>query len=95
MSDVQTIGAAAEDRVAVASNWQLVWWRFRKHHLAVFSAGLLVCMYLVVLCPDFFATQDPERTRRAPGLHPGADAASVRRWLEPVGAGDRRQAQPG
>ena len=38
--DIQTIGAVAEDRVAVASNWTLVWWRFRRHHLALVSAGL-------------------------------------------------------
>ncbi len=63
MSDVQVAaGAAVEDRVAVASNWQLVWWRFRRHHLAVASACILICMYVVVLCPDFFSTQDPERT---------------------------------
>ena len=62
MSDIQTIGAVAEDRIAVASNWTLVWWRFRRHHLALFSAGLLICMYLVVLCPEFFSTQNPERT---------------------------------
>jgi peptide/nickel transport system permease protein len=64
MSDAQTVAidAAVEDRVAVASNWQLVWWRFRRHHLAIVSAGILICMYLVVLCPDFFSTQNPERT---------------------------------
>jgi len=63
MSDVPVaIAAAVEDRVAVASNWQLVWWRFRRHHLALFSAGILICLYLVVLCPAFFSTQDPERT---------------------------------
>ncbi len=62
MSDVQAIGAVAEDRVAVASNWTLVWWRFRRHHLALVSAGILVCLYLVVLCPDFFCTQNPEQT---------------------------------
>ena len=62
MSDVQVIGAVAEDRIAVASNWKLVWWRFRRHRLALFSAGLLVCLYLVVLCPDFFSTQNPEQT---------------------------------
>ena len=54
--------AVAEERIAVASNWQLVWWRFRRHHLALFSAGLLICMYCVVICPAFFATQDPQRT---------------------------------
>ena len=55
-------GAELEDRVAVASNWKLVWWRFRRHHLAMASAGLLIFLYLIVLFPGFFATQDPERT---------------------------------
>jgi len=63
MSATETAaGQAAEDRVAVASNWRLVWWRFRRHYLAMASAGLLILLYLVVLVPDFFATQDPERT---------------------------------
>ena len=55
-------GAVAEDRIAVASNWKLVWWRFRRHHLALVCAGILICMYIVVLCPEFFGTQDPEQT---------------------------------
>lgn len=54
--------SAAEERISVASNWTLVWWRFRKHRLALFSAGVLACLYAVVLCPDFFSTQDPELT---------------------------------
>jgi peptide/nickel transport system permease protein len=63
VSEVQVaIGTVVEDRVAVASNWKLVWWRFRRHHLAMVSAGILICMYLVVLCPEFFSTQDPEQT---------------------------------
>jgi len=52
----------AEDRISVASNWRLVWWRFRKHRLALVSALLLLALYVVVLCPDFFSTQDPEAT---------------------------------
>src|SRR5512143_2173796 len=51
-----------EDRVSVASNWKLVWWRFRKNRLAVASTALLILFYLVVLFPDFFATQDPQAT---------------------------------
>jgi len=58
---IETV-SAAEERISVASNWKLVWWRFRKHKLALFSAGLLVVLYAIVLCPDFFSTQDPERT---------------------------------
>jgi peptide/nickel transport system permease protein len=55
-------GAAVEDRIAVASNWKLVWWRFRRHRLAVVSAVLLILMYCVVIAPDFFSTQNPEQT---------------------------------
>ncbi len=52
----------AEDRVSVASNWKLVWWRFRKNRLAVASAVVLIIFYMIVLVPDFFATQEPETT---------------------------------
>jgi peptide/nickel transport system permease protein len=63
-SSVTTAVAATsgEDRISVASNWRLVWWRFRKHRLALASAIVLVALYAVVLCPDFFSTQDPEAT---------------------------------
>jgi peptide/nickel transport system permease protein len=54
--------SAAEERVSVASNWTLVWWRFRKHRLAVASTVVLAALYAVVVCPDFFSTQDPEAT---------------------------------
>ena len=33
---------AAEERISVASNWTLVWWRFRKHKLAVVSTAVVV-----------------------------------------------------
>jgi peptide/nickel transport system permease protein len=59
-ADLET--AAAAERVSVASNWQLVWWRFRKHRLALASALVLLGFYGVVLCPEFFSTQDPEAT---------------------------------
>lgn len=52
----------AEERVSLASNRQLVWWRFRKHRLAMLSGVVLIAFYLVVLFPHFFATQDPEGT---------------------------------
>lgn len=54
--------ASAEERISVASNAQLVWWRFKKHRLALFSAGVLILFYIVVLFPDFFAVSDPEAT---------------------------------
>ncbi|HTI79224.1 MAG TPA: ABC transporter permease [Acetobacteraceae bacterium] len=60
--DATVAAGAVEERIAVASNWTLIWWRFRRHRLALFSAGVLICLYIVVLCPDFFATQDPQQT---------------------------------
>ena len=64
MTGTETVaeGRLAEDRVAVASNWTLVWWRFRRHRLALVSAVVLILMYIVVLVPDFFSTQNPEAT---------------------------------
>jgi peptide/nickel transport system permease protein len=53
---------AAEARVSVASNLTLVWWRFKRHRLALLSGAVLIFLYVIVLVPDFFATQDPEDT---------------------------------
>jgi len=50
---------AAEERIYVASQWQLAWWKFRKHKVAV--AGTIVILLLAVLglfC-EFFAPEDP------------------------------------
>jgi peptide/nickel transport system permease protein len=60
--DLLPAASEVEERVSVASNWRLVWWRFRKHRLAMASAAALAALYLVALCPDFFSTQDPEAT---------------------------------
>jgi hypothetical protein len=46
-------------KVYVASQWQLIWWRFRRHRLALVSAILLIFIYLVVLFAEFVAPYDP------------------------------------
>jgi peptide/nickel transport system permease protein len=51
-----------EERISIASNWKLVWWRFRKNKLALGSTVVLLFLILVVLAPEFFATLDPEQT---------------------------------
>ncbi len=55
-------GGQAEQRVAVATQWQLMWWRFRKHKLAVGGTLVLVAFYLVSLFADFFAYTDPNES---------------------------------
>ena len=51
-----------EERISVASNWTLVWWRFRKNKLALISTAILLFLMVIVLMPEFFATVDPEET---------------------------------
>jgi peptide/nickel transport system permease protein len=48
-----------EERISVAPQWQLMWWRFRKHKLALISTGLVILFYLVVAFADFLAYADP------------------------------------
>ena len=49
----------AEDQVYVASQWQLMWWRLRRHRLAMGAGVVLIVMYVMVVGADFFATSDP------------------------------------
>lgn len=42
-------------KLEVATQWQLMWWKFRKHRLAMVSAGILTIYYLVAVFAEFFA----------------------------------------
>ncbi len=42
----------------IASQWQLMWRKFRKHGLAKIGATVLILFYLFALFCEFFATQD-------------------------------------
>ncbi len=44
-----------EIKVEMASQWQLMWWKFRKHRLAMISAVVIIMFYLVALFADFVA----------------------------------------
>jgi peptide/nickel transport system permease protein len=49
----------AEERISVATQWQLMWWRFRKHSLAIAGTIIVAAFYIEVLGADFFAYSDP------------------------------------
>ena len=51
--------AGAEDKISVATQWQLMWWRFRKHKLAMAAAVIIFLFYGVVIFADFLAYSDP------------------------------------
>src|SRR5215212_9205626 len=62
------VGTIAEERVSVASQWQLMWWRFRKHRLAMIAAVIVALFYAQVLAADFLAYADPEASDANRGL---------------------------
>jgi len=52
----------AAESFYVAPNWKLVWWRFKKHRLALVSSLVVIIVAIVALFPGFFSTQDPNET---------------------------------
>jgi peptide/nickel transport system permease protein len=49
----------AQHSLEVASQWQLMWWKFRKDKLAIIGAVLVVVFYIIAVVPEFFAPKDP------------------------------------
>jgi peptide/nickel transport system permease protein len=47
-------------RAFVASQRQLIWWRFRKHKLAMAGLIVVALFYLVAIMADFLAYSDPQ-----------------------------------
>ncbi len=62
--------SAAEERISVATQWQLMWWRFRKHVLAMTGAVVIILFYLTVVVADFLAYGDPSASEAQRGLLP-------------------------
>ena len=48
-----------EERVYIASQWKLVWWRFVRHRIAMGSGIVLLMFYVVAAMPEFLAIHDP------------------------------------
>jgi len=66
----ETVAAPVTDEVArldsekvfVASQWQLIRWRFAHHKVAVVSLFVLIFLYTLVIFAEFFAPYDPRAT---------------------------------
>jgi len=53
--------AHAEEALYRASQWQLVWWKFRKHKLARLAMVVLAIFYCVGIFCEFLSPYDPLR----------------------------------
>jgi len=50
----------AAQKTYVAPPWKLMWWRFRKHKMALVAAGVLIVVYFVAIFSEFVAPYDPD-----------------------------------
>lgn len=56
--------------MSVATQWQLMWWRFRRHRLAMAGTVVVLLFYLVVLFADFLAYASPTASEAQRSLLP-------------------------
>lgn len=70
MTDLSIPIAAAPQRLAVASQAQLVWWAFKRHKLAMAGLVVTVVLYVIAAVPGFFAINDPGLQNARTPYHP-------------------------
>ncbi len=69
MTDISFAGVD-QRRLAVASQWQLMWWAFRRHRLAMIGLVVTIALYIVAIVPGFFAINDPNQQNGRAAYHP-------------------------
>jgi len=47
-----------EERVFVATQWQLMWWRFKKHRAALLAAIIIGTLYFIAATAEFLSSTD-------------------------------------
>lgn len=52
---------SSDEKLYTASQWQLMWWRFLKHRLAVASSFVVIALYLVAAFCEFLSPYDPNQ----------------------------------
>ena len=72
--------------IEVAGQWRLIWWRFRRHRLAVVSGVVVILIYLVALFAEFLAPLPADNYQRALHLRAAAAAALLPRHRRAAGA---------
>jgi len=87
-----------DERIYVASQWQLMWWKFRRHKLAVVSLVIIVVLYTLGLFCEFIApyvpTSKSSKFKYAPPQRIHFVDAEGRFSLRPFIYGFRREQDP-
>jgi peptide/nickel transport system permease protein len=88
-SQVRSAGKKEERRFWYASQWQLVWWRFKQHRLALLAMLILGILYLIAafspfVAPYTTARESPDFLHAAPQrIHFFAEEDGKRRFVGP------------
>lgn len=71
MSDTSvSVSVSNSDHVAIASQWQLTWWAFKKHRLAMAGLFIICFLYILSIFAEFVAPSDPTKQNRRAVYHP-------------------------
>lgn len=55
----RTRARSKEEELYVATQWTLMWRKFRRHKLAMVGTAVVILFYLIAIFAEFIATQDP------------------------------------
>ena len=53
----------SQEDIFIATQWTLMWRKFRKHKLAMFGTIVVALFYLIAIFSEPIATQDPKSDR--------------------------------
>jgi peptide/nickel transport system permease protein len=56
----EEIISGEEEKIYVAGYWQMMWWKFRRHKMAMVSAVVVILLYLTAIFCEGVAPYDPE-----------------------------------
>lgn len=54
-------GTAQDEIFLIASPYRLMWWKFRKHKIAVLALWVLISLYLMAIFCEFIAPSHPQK----------------------------------
>lgn len=63
--DKKSTTKSSDSSYEVASQWQLMWWKFTRHHVAVVAGVIILLLYFIALFCEILAPADPNKNSAA------------------------------
>jgi len=57
----ELISDESEEKIFTASQWQLIWWKFLRHRIAVTSLIILLILYIFAIFAEFISPYNPSK----------------------------------